>query len=54
MKKRILHPVEAHAAAMTRRNFFGKMAQGIGGLALGSMINPGMLMAGNANLSVGG
>lgn len=54
MKRSILHPVEAHAAAMTRRNFFGKMAQGIGGLALGSMLNPGTLLAGNINNSTAG
>ena len=52
MRKKLLHPVEVHAAAMTRRNFFGKMAHGIGGLALGSMLNPGLLMAGNTSNSI--
>ena len=45
MKKKLLHPVENYAARMTRRNFFGKMAQGIGSLALSSMINPSFLAA---------
>ena len=32
------HPVEDHLLNLTRRQFFGKMAQGIGTMALGSMM----------------
>ncbi|NBS53031.1 MAG: DUF1501 domain-containing protein, partial [Spartobacteria bacterium] len=32
------HPVEDHFLNVTRRQFFGKMAQGIGTMALGSML----------------
>ncbi len=39
MKKKILHPFEEYQAGITRRNFFGKTALGIGGLALGSMFS---------------
>ena len=35
-----LHPFKEYQARITRRNFFGKMAQGIGVAALGSMLNP--------------
>lgn len=40
MKHQKLHPFDAYQAQITRRNFFGKMAQGIGGMALASMLNP--------------
>ena len=43
-----MHPINQFQAAMNRRNFFGKMAQGIGVAALGSLLNPEMLLgAGN-------
>ena len=32
------NPVENHLLNITRRQFFGKMAQGIGTMALGSML----------------
>lgn len=51
IKKKPLHPVEKYAALMTRRNFFGKMAQGIGTLALSSLINPGLLSAASPHSS---
>ena len=33
------HPVEEHLLNISRRQFFGKMAQGIGAMALGSILN---------------
>ncbi len=36
--KKILHPIDEYRVQLTRRNFFGKMAQGIGTLALGSLL----------------
>ena len=42
-----------HQALMTRRNFFGKAALGIGGAALASLLSPGLLSAaGSAASSV--
>jgi hypothetical protein len=40
----MIHPIEALSANITRRNFFGKMAQGIGTMALGSLLNPEFLV----------
>ncbi|MBC6997310.1 DUF1501 domain-containing protein [Cytophaga sp. FL35] len=45
MKNQKLHPFDAYQAQITRRNFFGKMAQGIGGMALASMLNPISVLA---------
>lgn len=33
------NPLKEYASHLTRRNFFGKMAYGVGGLALGSLFN---------------
>jgi len=43
--------LQAQRLAITRRHFFGKMAKGIGGAALGSLLNPGLFAAaaGGAN-----
>ncbi len=41
-----MNPQLAHAAALTRREFFGRTAGGIGALALGSMLNPRLFAAG--------
>lgn len=54
MDKNILHPFEEYQASMTRRNFFGKMAQGIGLAALGSMLNPYLLSGAGTNSLLGG
>ncbi|MBZ5607635.1 MAG: DUF1501 domain-containing protein [Acidobacteriia bacterium] len=40
--------------AMTRRHFFGRTACGIGGLALGSLLNPALLLAAESNRRSGG
>ena len=40
-----MHPVKHFQASMNRRNFFGKMAQGIGIAALGSLLNPAVFSA---------
>ncbi len=40
-----MHPIQHFQASMNRRNFFGKMAQGIGIAALGSLLNPGVFSA---------
>jgi hypothetical protein len=40
MDKKILHPFEEYQAGMTRRSFFGKSAMGLGGMALGNLLNP--------------
>jgi len=40
------HPVEDHLLNITRRQFFGKMAQGIGTMALGSMLSENLFAAG--------
>lgn len=45
MKKQLLPPAAEYAANITRRNFFGKTALGIGSLALGSLLNPGPMAA---------
>ena len=37
------HPVEEHLLNISRRQFFGKMAQGIGAAALGSLMNNNIL-----------
>ena len=39
----MIHPIEQLQSSITRRNFFGKMAQGIGVFALGSLLNPNLL-----------
>ena len=44
-----MHPIQQLQAAMTRRAFFGKMAQGIGIGALGTMLNPGLLAGNSTN-----
>ena len=38
-------PIREHGLLLTRRHFFGRMATGIGGVALGSLLNPGLLEA---------
>ncbi|MEM9718463.1 MAG: DUF1501 domain-containing protein [Bacteroidota bacterium] len=43
--KKLLPPAAEYAANITRRNFFGKTALGIGSLALGSLLNPGPMAA---------
>ncbi len=40
-----MNPIEENYANMTRRSFFSKTALGIGGLALGSLLNPSLLSA---------
>ena len=39
----MIHPFEQLQNSITRRNFFGKMAQGIGTFALGALLNPELL-----------
>ena len=39
------HPVEEHLLNISRRQFFGKMAQGIGAAALGSLMNNNIFAA---------
>lgn len=39
-----MHPIKQFQTAMNRRNFFGKMAQGISVAALGALLNPEMLL----------
>ena len=51
MEKGILNPIDEHIASITRRSFFGKMAQGIGAAALGSLLNPNPVAASVAALS---
>ena len=40
-----MNPLQNHQADLTRRQFFGKSALGIGSLALGSLLNPTLLAA---------
>src|SRR5207249_2121801 len=40
-----MDPLREHSLMMTRRHFFGRTATGIGALALGSLLNPGLLSA---------
>ena len=40
-----MNPIIRHQASMTRRQFFGKSALGLGTLALGSLLNPELLSA---------
>ncbi|NBR49382.1 DUF1501 domain-containing protein, partial [bacterium] len=39
------HPVEEYLLNISRRQFFGKMAQGLGAAALGSLLNNNMFAA---------
>ena len=39
------NPVEEYLLNISRRQFFGKMAQGIGAMALGSVLNSNMFAA---------
>ena len=43
------NPVENHLLNITRRQFFGKMAQGIGTMALGSMLGNNLFAAAPAS-----
>ena len=38
-----MKPLNQLQSSITRRNFFGKMAQGVGLAALGSLLNPDLL-----------
>src|SRR5882757_9172342 len=40
-----MNPFQEHALLETRRYFLGKSAAGIGGVALASLLNPGLLSA---------
>ncbi len=40
-----MHPIQKNNASITRRNFFGKSALGIGSFALGSLLNPSLFGA---------
>lgn len=40
-----MNPISEHQKAVTRRYFFSKMSLGIGGMALGSLFDPGLLKA---------
>jgi len=49
-----MNPFQRHQAEMTRRQFFGKTALGIGTLALGALLNPSLLaQAGKRNVRDG-
>ena len=41
-----MHPLEAHAQQLTRRAFLGRSTAGLGSLALGSLLTPGLFGAG--------
>src|SRR5438094_3667606 len=40
-----MDPLDEQRLLVTRRHFFGRTATGIGALALGSLLNPGLLSA---------
>jgi len=40
-----MHPLQEHALALTRRQFFGRSATGIGAAALASLLNPNLFAA---------
>src|SRR4051812_29449107 len=44
-----MNPFQARAAHLTRREFFGRTAGGVGALALGAMLNPKLLGASGAS-----
>src|SRR5687768_516039 len=49
-----MNPLREHILQETRRYFLGKSAAGIGTLALGSLLNPGLLSAKEASLKTNG
>ena len=42
-----MEPIQHYQASMTRRTFFGKMGQGVGIAALGSLLSPSLLLGNN-------
>jgi hypothetical protein len=49
-----MNPLREHILQETRRYFLGKSAAGIGTLALGSLLNPGLVLANEASLKTNG
>ncbi len=48
-----IDPVRDYKLGLTRRHFFGKMAAGIGGAALGSLLNPALFAAATESAAPG-
>jgi hypothetical protein len=49
-----MDPLREHALYLTRRHFFGRLATGIGTVALGSLLNPSLLAGLTTSKRVGG